>query len=201
MKHSSGFTLVEVLVALVVLSLIMVTTISGFRTLANTSASIRLMTERTDELRSVSTFLRDAIENSVLNQGEGQSEGLSFGGAGASSEPITFFEKKGNSLVWRSKILFGEAYGGSYFLRLAQQGDELILQWQEPQSQRKPRDWRGSPARRVLSKLEEFEIWTRESHQDPWVTENREGSLPSHVRLIIKANGRYWPDLIMKVTP
>ena len=62
---SRGFTLVEVMVAISVVALIMLTTVAGFRTLGNTASTISLMTDRSNEMRSVSTFLRDAFENSV----------------------------------------------------------------------------------------------------------------------------------------
>ena len=60
-SRAQGFTLVEVMVSLAILSLVMLVTVSGFRTLGNTATSISAMTGRTDELRSVSMFLRDAF--------------------------------------------------------------------------------------------------------------------------------------------
>ena len=62
MSRTAGFTLVEVIVALGIFSLIMLATVSGYRTLGNTASTINHMTDRTDELRSVSTFLREAFE-------------------------------------------------------------------------------------------------------------------------------------------
>ena len=40
MRQSRGFTLVEVIVALGILSLIMLATVSGYRTLGNTASTI-----------------------------------------------------------------------------------------------------------------------------------------------------------------
>ena len=64
-------------------------------------------------------------------------------------------------MEWRAKILFGEAYGGSYFLRLAKLQDELVLQWQEPAGQFEPGVWAKAPSRTVLDNLQTFEVWTR----------------------------------------
>ena len=56
MRAVGGFTLVEVMVALAIFSLVMLATVTGFRTLSNTAATIDRMTDRIDEVRSVSAF-------------------------------------------------------------------------------------------------------------------------------------------------
>ena len=133
MRRSQGFTLVEVIVALGIFSLIMLATVSGYRTLGNTASTITRMTDRTDELRSVSAFLRDALENSVVGAASGGNSEMTFGGSSIDQGPVSYFKVTNGGLEWRAKILFGEAYGGSYFLRLAKLDEELVLQWQDPQ--------------------------------------------------------------------
>lgn len=197
--QSRGFTLVEVMVAIAVLALIMLTTVAGFRTLGNTASTISLMTDRSNEMRSVSTFLRDAFENSVVGTASGGSDALGFGGSGAASKPSAYFRVTEDSVEWRSKILFGEAYGGSYFLRLAKRGRNLVLQWQEPGGAVEPSKWEGMPQRRVLGDLEELEIWTRMTASEEWAREDAVVETPSHIKLVIKASGRYWPELVMAV--
>jgi general secretion pathway protein J len=199
MKNTAGFTLVEVIVALGIFSLIMLATVSGYRTLGNTASTIDRMTDRTDELRSVSTFLREALENAVVGTESGGGDDLSFGGSAASAAPVAYFKVSKGSLEWRARVLFGEAYGGSYFLRLAKRNDELVLQWQEPAGQFKPGDWKKAPSRKVLDQLLVFEIWTRMDEESQWARADVEGKAPSHVKLIIKANGKFWPELIMTV--
>jgi general secretion pathway protein J len=198
-QRGAGFTLVEVIVALAIMSLVMLATVTGFRTLGNTATTITKMTARTDELRSVSAFLRDALENSVAGAHGGQSQGLSFGGNDGVSRPVAYFRVEEGRLAWRAKILFGEAYGGSYFLRLVKLDDKLMLQWQEPEGQTEPGDWQQAPGREVLDNLELFEVWTREGAEAEWTQENIEREAPSHVKLVIKANGRFWPELVMQV--
>lgn len=199
LSRDNGFTLVEVIVALAIMSLVMLATVTGFRTLGNTAGTINTMTARVDELRSVSSFLRDAFENAVVGSESGGSSGLSFGGSGADMKPSAYFSIKQGDLAWRSKILFGEAYGGSYFLRLERRGDELRLQWQEPNGRIEPGDWRDSPGRTVLEAVELFEVWHRVAPAAPWVKADIEGEPPSHVKLVIKSNGRFWPELVMEV--
>ena len=53
---AQGFTLIEVMVALTILSLVLMVTVTGLSTLANTQSAIERMTSRIDEVRSVSIF-------------------------------------------------------------------------------------------------------------------------------------------------
>lgn len=198
-RAAKGFTLVEVIVALAIFSLIMLGVISALRTFGNTSSSLARMTERTDELRSVSIFLRDALENSVVGTRSGGGGGLSFGGL-EGAKPVAYFEVTKGALAWRSTILFGEAYGGSYFLRLIKKGKQLSLQWQEPLDNRTPENWQKSPQRVVLADVELFEVWTRPAPTEEWHRADvGTDEKPSHVKLVIKAGGRYWPEMIMTV--
>ena len=126
--RSGGFTLIEVVVALTILSLVMLATVTGLRTLANTQVAIERMTSRIDEVRSVSSFLRDTFETIVVGTGADLG-GLSLGGSGVGS--TTFFHVSPDAVEYKSIVLFGESFGGSYLLRVAKEGDELMLRWLE----------------------------------------------------------------------
>ena len=196
-----GFTLVEVIISIAILSLIMLATTSGLRTLGNTAGTIQKMTDRVDEIRSVSAFLRDALENSVVGSRSASPGGIGFGGRPANGEPAAFFRIVGDGLEWRSKVLFGEAYGGNYFLRLARDGDRLVLQWQEPGNNLEPGDWFDSATREVLHNVSLFEVWHRPDYTAPWTRQDFKelDTQPSHVKLVIQAEDRFWPELIMTV--
>ena len=189
----AGFTLVEVMVALTIFSLVMVVTVTGFRTLGNTQGAITRLTDRVDEIRSVSSFLRDAFEATVVGDDLG---GLSLGGQGGAGEG--FFRLKDGAVEWRSSMLFGEVYGGSFFLRLARSGDTLVLQWQEP-IDNEPFKWGSSPSREVIRNIEEFSVaYMRADDTREWQRDwDGRTATPTMIRLSIKSSGRYWPDLIM----
>ena len=68
---SRGFTLIEVVVSLAILSLVLLGTVTGLRTLGNTQVSLERVTQRADEVRTVSAFLRDLMEAAVVGSGSG----------------------------------------------------------------------------------------------------------------------------------
>lgn len=193
-RVSGGFTLVEVVVALSILALVMLVTITGLRTLANTQTALERTTARIDEVRSVSGFLRDTMESAVVGGGPGD---LSLGGGGG--ENIGFFEPLPDALTWRSTILIGENFGGSYLLRVAKEDNQLVLRWQQGNASGRPGDWADADARTLVADLEEFEVSWRAVHDGEWRYGLMESGAARWVRLQVRASGRYWPELIMQV--
>jgi len=194
-KKSRGFTLVEVVVALGVLSLILLATVSALRTFANTQVSLERLAGRVDEVRTVSGFIRDLLGSAM--PGARQSGGLSLGGGSAE---FAYFEGTSNSLAWKAPALFGEAYGGTLLMRLAKEDNALKLYWQELPLSNRPVVWHGKDSRVLLESVEEFKVDYRPEFDLPWQHEGWDtDGAPALVRLTIKANGRYWPDLIVRV--
>jgi general secretion pathway protein J len=192
-RSESGFTLVEVMVSLTILSLIMLATITAFRTLGNSRVVIDRMTGRVDEVRAVSGFLRDAIESAVIL---GDPDELTTGGGPSES---TYFALNSTSLEWQTTILFGETFGGSYFLKVGQEGGQLVLRWQEITRFGSPEKWEDKPSRLLVSDVDHFKVAYRRGFSGNWLEEWDRGEVPDFVRLQIAASGRYWPDLIMRV--
>lgn len=187
-----GFTLVEVLVALTILALIMLATVSALRTLGNTQGAIERTTQRVDEIRTVSSFLRDAMETAVVS---GNGSLLSLGGAGGNE--TMYFRFEGDFLEWKTVVLFGENFGGTYIVRVGRESDTLVLRWQAASGQDRPKGWTGTPSRVLVHDLEEFSVSVKESFGSAWVGGWGKSNPPALVRLQVKTAGRYWPDLIM----
>ena len=190
-----GFTLVEVVVATAVLSLLLLATVSALRTLGNTQAALERQTSRVDEVRSVSGFLRDLMESAVMGSDGG---GLTLGGGSRSSTYFRVFEQ---GVEWKTSILFGEAYGGTHIVRVAMESGQLVMRWSEPEANGlPPDDWEGTPARTLVRDVEEFAVAVREEFDGEWSDRwLEERQAPALVRMQVKAAGRFWPDLIMRV--
>ena len=189
----SGFTLVEVVVALAIFSLVMLATVTGLRTLASTQVAIERQTGRVDEIRSVSNFLRETLESAILSSKRSR---LSLGGRGGDT---AYFELTRDSIAWKSTILFGELYGGAYLVRVARENDQLVLRWADPVVSGGSPDWNKASSRILIEELDEFRIAYRPEFNSPWAEDPDRNVIPQLVRLQIQASGRYWPDLILKV--
>jgi general secretion pathway protein J len=193
MRSQGGFTLVEVVVSITILSLVMVALLSALRTMGGTQVAIQGVVDRVDEVRSVSGFLRENLEASVVG---GLSEELALGGGATET---TYFRVRGDALEWKSRVLFGENYGGSHFLRMAPESGELVLRWKDSRDLPGPGDWRNTPHRVLLGSLDEFHVTIREGFGKEWLALDDYRRIPQLVRLEIKSRGRHWPDLIIPV--
>lgn len=188
-----AFTLVEVMVALALLSLVMLATVTGLRTLGNTQVSVERLTTRVDELRTVSSFLRDTLDSAVVGSSSG---GLSLGGG--TRERTVFELLPGGGLLWKANVLFGESYGGSHTVRVAKEGAALVLRWQaSPAGALMP--WNKAPSRTLVEGLQQFEVAYRRDPAGPWRLDWDGAGPPLQVRIRIRAQDRYWPDLVMPV--
>lgn len=193
-RQQSGFTLIEVVVSLAVLSLIMLATVTALRTFANTQGTLNRTMDRVDEVRTVSSFLRDQLEASV--RGVDESKGLTLGGA---QQDSAYFRGNASTMEWKATVKFGESYGGKFILRLVMEGDSLVLQWIDNPVTIYELDWSGAQSRRLVAGVEEFGLAYRVELGDPWQAALDEDVVPTMVRVQLKSRGLYWPDLVMVV--
>lgn len=188
-----GFTLVEVMVAMTILSLVMLITVTGLRTLANTQVAIDRVTDRVDEVRTVSSFLRDTLESAVAGKSGG---GLTLGGDGGEE---SFFRVLPQAVQWKAIVLFGESYGGSYLVQVAREDKQLVLRWQEPPASGRIADWSNASSRVLIESLDELSVSYRRGLRDGWREEWDSAGVPQLLKLQIKASGRFWPELIVRL--
>jgi len=197
----AGFTLVEVVVALAVLSLLMTTVLAALRAFGNTQESLEVVASRTDEMRAVSNFLRESLEAAVVDPSDG---GLSFGaGLEDGARDLSYFRGDENGFEWKARLVFGEKYGGTFLVRVARDNNQkLVLWWQRPPKSMKSAQsvtWEGQLSRVLIPGLQELQIAYRDASSDEWQPYWDEKKSPDLVRMVIKANDRYWPELVMTV--
>lgn len=112
---ASGFTLVEMLVAMSLLSLIVLGLAGAMGTMGRTETSIDNRLERMDESRASTDFLRAVLGRISAKR----VQGLQQQGMLSAAPSAFFFEGAGQSMTWVGVMPARYGVGGRYHFRLA----------------------------------------------------------------------------------
>jgi len=195
MNRVRGFTLMEVMIALTILSMMMVAIVSSLRTFANTRATLETKTNRVDEIRMVSAFLRRSLEATMSSGG-----GSNVPTFDIVDDQQTYFFGTSSGLTWVAPMVGGAGFGGVNFMRLNLDGEELVLHWQPYRRDMDPVDWNRMKARTLVKDVEEYSVSYRSSYGGEWQEAwSDSASSPVSVRMNIKAGGKYWPELLVRL--
>lgn len=184
-RRPRGFTLVEVVVSTVILSLIMLATATALRTFGQTYDRLLGATDRSADAREVTRFLnlslRDALPNTATMQGSR------------------------TELQWVAPLDRVGSAGGLQHLRLRQMGDALVLSF-APYSLL---DAGGSEPRWasvvedfvLIESLESLEFaFFVDPYSDPISSfdgDNTSPTIPFAVGIDLRVSGRNWPPIII----
>ncbi|MEZ5566810.1 MAG: prepilin-type N-terminal cleavage/methylation domain-containing protein [Halioglobus sp.] len=193
MTHSRGFTLLEMVVSLALFSMMTLAIISAMRTFGNTQATLEEVTGRVDEARAVSGFLRDSIGAAMpvvrLGNFAADQRGGQYG---------TYFRGGAGELTWVAPLVAGANLGGAFVMHLARVEDRLELRWHPYLRETSAINWEEQPPRVLLNSVTAFEVGYLGAFRGEWLQEWMPGqNLPLAVRLNIKANERFWPELVV----
>ena len=181
-----GMTLVEVVVASTVFALIMLATVTAFRTLGQAYQRIDQVTTDTAKKREVDRFLRASLVDAM----NGESR----------------FEGNTREVSWITPLDRVGSAGGIQHLRLRRRGDKVVLSFAPFDPARDPEkspDWGSVVDDYVLMEdVTEMRLRYRPSPQDDWSRsakldedEDLGLSLPSAMMLELTAGGHAWPPL------
>lgn len=217
-RTSRGFTLVEILVVMTLLSLVMLGMASAMRTMADTETRVDTRLARTDKVRTIERFLSQVLGRVSYQR----AFSLNKGGSGSQSPnnavagDVVRFEATSDSISWVGIMPARPSMGGRYFFRLAaeqlDQRQALVLRylpWSAEQTDLFP-DWSTTESEVVVRDLTSFTVEAQADRaadaaaQATWSAEWRAGwsvttSLPERLRLRIADASGEWPLLIVPV--
>lgn len=204
-----GFTLLELLVVMSLLSIIMIGLVSALRTMAQTENKLDQRLQRLDEIRVARTFLQHTLS---------RVSALPIDEPGATGKRIVPFAATPDSLSWIGIMPARHGVGGRHFFRLALEdtgaGRELILRFAPWGPDIVSPDWRAAESRILVPGVTQLNIQAQglspqgRNPAEPWPKGWQNGwpiddTLPEQVRLgVVDAQGD-WPrwDIALRALP
>ena len=197
-RHASqGFTLVEMVVAMALLSLVMLVLGSSIRSMGASAERVDTRTARIDEMRVATSFLREIVGRTAAQRLEAPATGMMFSGAVG-----------GMSWVGVMPARFGAA--GRHFFRLAVEQDPdgragLVLRFIPWRWEQKDfPDWSRADSRVLVRDVSDVSLsyagqGLSEGWLPNWVSEEKK--LPPRIRLQLSVDGAIWPPIVLTMHP
>ncbi|WP_339615952.1 prepilin-type N-terminal cleavage/methylation domain-containing protein [uncultured Gilvimarinus sp.] len=193
-SKARGFTLIEVVVSITILSLIVLATVTAMRTLANTQERLEQKAEQSSQMQMVVRYLRKTLSDA---------QSITWYKFGAPAGQYFYGDESYVQVV--SPLAIAGRTGGLWTSHLSVKEGRLVLKLisglQLP-------DWSGDGLSYVLlSNIDAFSIAYRSNRYSEWVSdwdgldEKPDLGIPSHVKIKLKVAGRYWPDIIVAMNP
>lgn len=200
-RKRRGFTLVEVLIAVSLATLVLAGLGSTLYAFGMASARIDQALSRIEALRMVPAFLRTSL--GALADAA-QFEGVAARGEG-------FYGARGE-LRWIGTLPGRHGAGGLHHLRLyvdrRADAPALAIQYQPFEGSGRLPDWGRLPPHLLVARLDAFLLAYRKPSPGAWEREPEwldvwphSGRLPEAVRISITADGVAWPPLVVPLRP
>lgn len=202
-----GFTLVEILVAVSLLSIIMVALGSAMRTIAQTETRVDQRQQRMDDMRITVRLLRQVV---------GRVSGRKVPAPDATGGQVVPWRATPTSLEWVGIMPARPGVGGRYFFRLQVEknpaGSELVLRYVpwSPEAQ-KPPDWSLAGSLVMGRGISSLEVQA-EGRPAPGMGQGANGwprgwvpgwpvveHLPERVRILLVDERGPWPPVVITV--
>ena len=194
-----GFTLVEVLIAVALLSLVVLGLGGALRGVAQAEEKIDQRLARADEMRMASNFIRMTLARPSLRRVAPPPPG----------RPTVVFGAAADSVAWIGVMPARFGAGGRYFFRLAQEpleeGAGLVVRFTPwtPESKGFP-DWARAESRVLVRDVTRLQVRFFDPEAKPaawrqdWTAEDR---VPDRVLLELETARGAWPPLFVPLRP
>jgi general secretion pathway protein J len=190
---ATGFTLVEVMVALALMSVIMLALGAAMRTMAQSEQRIDQRLQRADEMRVATGFL-----STVLGRVSARKM------AGTPPAGATPFEFAGgtDAAMWVGVMPARYGAGGRYFFRLAAEGAgaqrALVIRFAPWRPGAGFPEWSAAESRVLVPSLGGLRFaYAEPEGGGSWLPEWRDTErLPTRLRLSLQTAGGDWPELV-----
>lgn len=187
-----GFTLVELLVVLVLLSLIVLAMASALRTASQTEERVDAHLQQMDDLRTASSFLR-----SVLGRISAQKTTLPV----AQGHSPYYFTGLADALAWVGIMPARYGAGGLYHFRLQRtEAGALVLQYLPWAGTGTAPDWSAAQSSTLLTGVTALTFQYEDAAGEPpawapaWTAIDH---LPDRVSIAVQTQAGAWPEFVI----
>lgn len=194
MMRSRGFTLVEVLVAVSLLSVVMLGLGSALRTMAQAEQKIDERVARADEMRMAAGFLRAAVARASLRRATPPPPG----------QPSVQFAAAPDAVAWVGVMPARFGAGGRYFFRLGveplEQGAGLVIRFMPWSDQPTLPDFSRAESRVLVRDVRGLQIRYLDAEalppvwQSGWTARDR---VPQRLLVEVETAHGVWPPLFL----
>ena len=201
-SHLRGFTLVEVLIALTLLSLLMLVLSGALRAMGQTEERVEQRIAEADDLRATAQLLGDVL-------GRVSARRFPLPQAGGLTE-APFFEAAPDALAWVGVMPARFGLGGRHYLRLAVEQGQLVLRYAPWTGAPGFSDWGQAPAQLLAAPVGALSLRYLDPVSGQWgpvwpppgASANTLPAtlLPGAVAIQVDGAEPAWPPLVVAVT-
>ena len=192
-RPAAGFTLVEILVVMTLLSVLMLALGSAMRTIAQTEERVDLRLHRADEMRVAANFLSTTLGRVSARRSQTPTQ------VGSS---LFLFSGLPGEVTWVGVMPARHGAGGRHFFRLglepAAQGSNLVIRFSPWTGVAEFPDWSQAQSRVMVENVTALvleysaEDVSSAAWLQTWVVPQR---LPGRIRLSISTAAVEWPQI------
>lgn len=198
-RREGGFTLVEVLVAFTLLSVVMLALGAALRTMAQTEERVDARLAEVDELRVAAAFLQSTIGRVSPRRAATPTE------TGAS---LFLFAGEPQSLSWVGVMPARHGAGGRHYFRLAPESSagttSLVIRFVPWNGTAAFPDWGRADARVLVPRLAGLRFQYCDTDAQPPACADRwtvADKMPNRVRISVSDERGAWPQLTIAARP
>ncbi len=194
-RAAAGFTLLELLVVMAMISLIALAMAGAMRTMAQTEVRVDQRLLRNDDLRVASGFIRACLGRVSLRK---------LDPPPPVGQNLYVFSAEPQSLTWVGVMPARHGAGGRHVFRLSLDAVDgrgaLVIRFVPIPEKATIPDWSGAESRVLLQDVTGFSIAYQDARQSPadwlpqWAVTDR---LPARVKLSVETASGGWPDLVV----
>lgn len=192
LPRAGGFTLVEVVVALSLVSLIMLGLMAALGTFASTASRLDRRALQSDDIRLVYAFVRTSL-SSASPRIRTDARDLAH---------TTWFYGEAGAIEWLGLMPARHGAGGLYHLRLAHEPafgpGHLVLQYLPYTDDASPPDWAAAHTHMLLDDVKGFSVAYQGLGSSEWRSSWRNRDvLPGRIGIHITLGDGTWPELMV----